>query len=315
MRSTIPLTLSISISILAACGEPATAPVADYDGPTEITLDDGSVMLAPAPPPKGQQLTSDRFTVPAGEERYFCYTFRSPADGPVAITAIEPIAQGLVHHEVVFQTIVDEPEGFFECPILVKASWRPIWAGGAGARGLTLPQGVAFKTPANTQYLVQYHLLNTSTKDITSRAAFNLSYADDPDVMTAAGLFAMGSFGLSIPAATNGYQLQVKCNSDKELKVFAAFPHQHELGKRVSFETGTTPESAAMAYEKNPWVFGDQPMDPVDFTIRPGDFMRTTCEWDNPNDTPVTYGESTRDEMCFMVLFYYPFEQLDGCLD
>lgn len=302
--------------LAAACGSEAQpGPVGDYQGPPEITGGEGQTLLEPAPPADGQQLTSERFTLEPGDEKYYCYTFRSPADGVRAITEIVPIATGVVHHEVIFQTLVDEPEGFFECPILQKATWQPIWAGGAGARGLKLPSGVAFKIQPDTQYMVQYHLLNTGASAVTSRAAFNLHYAADADSQDPAGLFAMGSFNFEIPANTEKYELSVKCQANKELKVFAAFPHLHQSGKRVTFETGAAEASAAMAYEINPWKFGDQPMDPVDFTIRNGDFMRATCEWSNPSDRPIGYGESSNDEMCFMILFYHPFDQLDGCLD
>lgn len=304
-----------SLPAFWACGsDPAPGPLG-YQGPTEITLPDGKQILDPPPPANGQQLTSERFTLAAGEEKYFCYTFRSPADGVRAITEITPIATGVVHHEVIFQTLVDEPEGFFECPILQKASWQPIWAGGAGARGLKLPTGVAFKLPANTQYMVQYHLLNTGASEVTSRAAFNLTYAEDPSTQDPAGLFALGSFNFEIPANNNKYELSVKCNSPKEMKVFAAFPHLHQFGTRVTFEMGASEAGATKAYEIAPWRFGDQPMDPVDFTVHPGDFMRATCEWNNDTPRPITYGESSNDEMCFMILFYHPFDNLDGCLD
>src|SRR5262245_42638387 len=182
--------VSICMVISTACGTKEDP--LDNGEPKTIVLPDGTEILDPPPPSNGQQLTSDRFTLKPGEEKYFCYTFRSPSDGVRAITKILPIASKTVHHEVVFQTISDEPEGFFECPILVKASWQPIWAGGAGARGLDLPEGVAFKIHPNTQYLVQYHLLNASGDTITTRSGINFSYGDDAESFEAAGLYALG---------------------------------------------------------------------------------------------------------------------------
>lgn len=274
-----------------------------------IDANTGPVVLDPPPPPGGQQLTSDQYTVPAGTEKYFCYTFHSPADGERAITKVEPIAGAngiVVHHTVVFKTTVPEPEGFSECPVLVKTSWQPIWAGGAGSPGLQLPDNVGFKIAPNTQYLVQYHLNNSTDADIVNRSAINFTYAPDSTAVMGAGLFALGSFNLDIPAMSTGYQQVISCNADRDMHLFAAFPHMHKLGTGITYETGATEATAQMVYSKTPWVFGNQPMDPIDLQVHQGDFLRATCTWDNPGPTDVMFGESTTNEMCFMVTFYYP---------
>jgi hypothetical protein len=69
------------------------------------------------------------------------------------------------------------------------------------------------------------------------------------------------------------------------------------------------------AYQRDPWVFGVQPIDQVTMTLNPGDFVGATCTYDNTTAAAVKYGESTKDEMCFFVLFYTPFDHLNGCLN
>jgi hypothetical protein len=39
------------------------------------------------------------------------------------------------------------------------------------------------------------------------------------------------------------------------------------------------------------------------------------CEWQNPTDTPVGYGESALQEMCFLWMYYYPARGTDVCID
>ena len=268
--------------------------------------------LQPLPPPGGQQLTTQPYTVNPGEEKYFCYTFHSPKDLQKAIVEVEPVYGSIIHHTALFQTITAEPEGFFECPVLVKTNWQPIWAGGRNTNGLKLPQGVGFVIDANTQYLLQLHLLNAGSKPVTERTAINLTYAD-PTGITPAGIFAIGSFSLDIPAGANNFQQTKGCQADREMHVFAAFPHMHKLGKKLEFMKGPSQQNLAMQYMKDPWVFGDQPMDPVDITIMPGEYLQNTCTWDNPTNADVKFGESSNDEMCFFVLFYYPFTSLGGC--
>lgn len=274
---------------------------------------DAAPMGLPPPPAGGQQLASDPYTLQGGQEKYYCYTFRSP-DREAAVTAVQALSGQLVHHVALFQTTTPEPEGFHECNVLIRTSWRPIWAGGTGRRDFRLPANVGFRVPPNTQYLIQYHLQNTRPTPVTERSGLNLTYAPDPAQVTPAGIYALGSFSLDIPARAQRFQQVIDCVADRELRVFAAFPHMHKLGTRVRFEAGPTRDALSPLYQIDPWPFGDQPLDPVDFTIRPGTHMRATCEWNNPLNRAIRFGESSDDEMCIFTLFYYPFESLAGCI-
>jgi hypothetical protein len=270
--------------------------------------------LQPLPPAGGQQLASMPYTVQPGQEKYFCYTFHSPKDAARSIIEVQPITGTIVHHAVLFQTLVPEREGFSECPVLIKQTWLPIWGGGRNTNGIKLPDGVAFNIDSDTQYLLQLHLLNAGSAPVTERSGINLTYAPVGATLTPAGIYAFGTFSVDIPAGAMGVQKVISCNANRDMHVFATFPHMHKLGKKLEFMHGTTQADATMQYAKDPWVFGDQPMDPVDFVVNPGDFTQATCTWDNPTNVDVKYGESTNDEMCFFLLFYYPYTQLGGCV-
>jgi hypothetical protein len=297
------LWLALAALGLASCGTSTESPCPDC--------------LTPLPPENGEQLTSDSYTLQPGEEKYFCYSYRSPADREVAIVEVEPIAGVVVHHVGLWTTVPgnEDPMGFYECPALVQLNWRPIWGAGAGSPGITLPEGVGFKVAPDTQYVVQYHLQNTGDAPVTERSAVNVLYAEDAATVTPAGIFAMGKFSLNIPAGAVDHQVIVECESPQEMHVFAAFPHMHKFGKRVEFEGGATEAEAALLYDVAEFDFLEQRMDPVDIVIQQGDFLRTTCHWDNPSAMDVGYGESSDDEMCFMSVFFYPFYELNGCVD
>lgn len=281
----------LAVAMLAAC-----------------TTDNGTTPLSPPPPPNGQQLATTAYTLQPGQEKYYCWTFRSPSEAE-AITKVEPISGKLVHHLVLFSTTQAEPDGFFECPQLVKLNWRPIWAEGTGGNPLAVPDGVGFEVPANTQYLVQFHLLNATDNPVTERSGLNLTYADDPASLMPAGLFALGSLSLDIPANQSDFTQTTSCNADKTIHAFAAFPHMHQLGTKLELDA-----NGQMAYKIDPWVFGNQPMDPVSFDITQGEPLSATCHWNNTTGHDVKFGESTNDEMCFMVLFAYPLSDADGCV-
>ena len=271
--------------------------------------------LQPPPPEGGQQLATSEYTLEAGQERFLCWTFESPADARHAITQIAPIAGDVVHHILLARTREREAQSHFECDQLIDFNWEPLWAGGAGANELNLPEGVGFMVDASTQYLIQLHLLNASDHAVTERTGLNLTYAPDAAALTAAGFYTLGSFQTVVPAHAMGFQQHIECAIDRDMNVFAVFPHMHQLGKKLEVESGTATGPMEMLYAKDPWVFGDQPMDPVDTFLTNGTRVRTTCTWDNGNDHDVGFGESTMNEMCFSLLFYYPFEGLTACLD
>ena len=54
--------------------------------------------------------------------------------------------------------------------------------------------------------------------------------------------------------------------------------------------------------------FNEQGTFPLTPTVKleMGDVVTTTCTYDNPGDTAVTFGENTGNEMCFNFAVYYP---------
>jgi hypothetical protein len=276
--------------------------------------DAGADQLDPPPPPGGQQLASLPYTLQPGEEKFFCYTFDSPPDEK-AITEVQAISGLVVHHVLLVTMTQKRPEAFYECDQLLDLTWRPVWAGGTGGNGLVLPTGAGFKIAGGSQYMIQYHLQNTTESPVTERSGINLRYAEDAAALEPAGFYALGSFSLTIPAAAVDFQQTVGCPAPVDMHVFAAFPHMHKSGKRLHIETGPSENALAPLYDIDPWVFGDQPMDPLDQFIAAGDFVRSTCHWDNDTGAQINFGESSDNEMCFAVLFYWPAPDQMGCIE
>ncbi len=51
-----------------------------------------------------------------------------------------------------------------------------------------------------------------------------------------------------------------------------------------------------------PFDFNNQTWYPAAFTLNPGDYITTTCEWTGP----ATFGTKTSDEMCYLFTVAYP---------
>lgn len=285
--------------LLVACGSEATD-----TGP-----------LDPPPPPGGQQLATDTFRLEPGAEHYMCYQFYSPEER-VGITRVEALAEPGVHHIGLFQAFGrNEPDAPHACDTLIKQTWMPIWASGTGSPFLQLPAGTAFIIEPGTQYVVQLHLQNATDAPMDIRTGINLTYDRAVDALQPAGMYAFGTFDLAIPPTTTDYQVPVEnCTTDRAMNVFAVFPHMHKRGTKLTMTRTAAGGQPEPFYAIDPWTFGDQPMDPLDATVAPTDRFDLRCHYDNPTTEPVTYGESSEQEMCFFVMFYYPYEGLGGCI-
>jgi len=287
--------------LLAACGTSDPGP--DVEGPLE-----------PAPPEGGQQLATSSWTVEPGQESYLCFQFYSPPE-EVAITRVETLTSAGIHHFALYQAFGrNEPDAPHECNTLIKQTWNPIYVSGTGAHELNLPAGTGFVIAPDTQYIIQLHIQNTGDEAITVRGGVNLTYEHATSTVTPAGIYAFGNYQIDLPPQSTGTEVPVSCTPGKQMNVFGAFPHMHKLGSKIELVRTPMGGTPSMFYKVDPWDFGNAPVDMVDETVTPTDTFDLTCTFDNPLDHRVGFGESSDDEMCFFVLFYYPYDHIDGCI-
>jgi hypothetical protein len=267
-------------------------------------------------PGTGYRMATPQITLTAGEEKYLCYTVTLQEAADIAVTKFASTPSPVVHHFEVFQTLAPESAGLFDCSAtLIKQTWLPLFGGGAAVGGLTLPAGSGFKLPKDAQLLLQLHLLNATTGPATAQVTVDMTYAPNAATVTPAGIYAVGSMAINLPAGASNVQIaSPHCTLGKQYNVFAVQPHMHTLGTRIAFSTGASEAAMQPVYQRDPWVFGVQPIDLFATTLNPGDYVGATCTYDNTTSQPVMYGESTKDEMCYFVLFYTPFDHLNGCI-
>ena len=270
--------------------------------------------LEPAPPEGGQQLATTTYRLQPGEEKYICYQFYSP-DAAVAITRVEEVSAPGIHHMFLFQAFGrNEPDAPHECNTLIKTTWNPIWVANTGEHSLQAPEGTGFVISPATQYIVQLHLQNSGDEPLDIRGGLNLTYERNVESVIPVGMYGIGSFSLEIPGGATNYQEKVGCTPQKKLNVFGVLPHMHKLGTKIELERTPVAGEKSMFYKVDPWLFGDQPLDMLGATISPGEQLDLTCTYTNPTNQAVKYGESSDQEMCFFLLFYYPYDRIDGCV-
>lgn len=268
------------------------------------------------PPAHGYQLKTPELPLDAGVEKYLCYTVKLGEKTDVAITQFQAQTGQAVHHYEVFQALAPEQDGVWDCTQQqIKMTWLPLFGGGVGAAGLQLPAGAGFKIPGDAQLLLQLHLVNAMPTPTTTQVIINMDYADNPATVTPAGVFAFGTMNIDLAPGATGVNLGSQCALPKQMNVFAIQPHMHKLGKKITFQLGQDAASLQVAYKRDPWIFGAQPIDPFPMALSQGEYAGVTCTFDNTTTKDVAYGETTSDEMCYLVLFYTPFDRLGGCIN
>jgi hypothetical protein len=68
-------------------------------------------------------------------------------------------------------------------------------------------------------------------------------------------------------------------------------------------------------FARDPFDFDDQHIEPIDLTLAAGDVTRVRCTFDNPMDEAVSYGESTHNEMCYLIGFAVDLPAQSACLE
>ena len=109
------------------------------------------------------------------------------------------------------------------------------------------------------------------------------------------------------------------------LRVFASMTHAHLRAKHVLTSVGTPdPETGLVPEGDGPSTSGwrvvvdakddagafshdRQKFEPAEFTIEPGDALRTECRYDTRGaSSSIPFGPATSQEMCMQVFLYYP---------
>jgi hypothetical protein len=284
---------------MASCGGSGSSAPPPPQGPQGL-----------APPTIGVQLASTAVTIDPGGERYACWSFKLPSTGPLSvISTVTGLPKAGVHHYAVFTNSAPLPDNptAYDC-LVMGPTWGLVTGGGVGTPGLTFPQGTAMTLQPGAHVVFQLHLLNPSQSPLTvAPSAINLVGSNETNLQQV-GLVVAGQLNLDVPAHMTNVQIQGACPAPFPMQnVFALFPHMHKLGTHISMsvtKAGTT--SPQMLLDRD-WDFGTQGVYPGTGSAAQGDMLNVQCTFTNSGSTDVHFGESTNDEMCLGVFYYYPY--------
>lgn len=239
-----------------------------------------------------------------------CYGWESPHVTKRHIVALAPAinAKRQLHHVTLLESDVAVSPVPGPCAPEAMTAWRPLYGWAPGTAALELPPQAGFPSRPGSHFVVQLHYANPRHEPLTDTSGFDLCSteqlrANDADIM------AFGTMQITVPARG---ALAVDCSvpvpaDGATTHLFAAFPHMHKLGRSISSVVRPGGEGAAVDLGTvTSWDLGNQSWMPIDYTLRPGDFVQSKCSWNNPTDHGVGYGPTADDEMCFSYVMYYP---------
>jgi hypothetical protein len=177
---------------------------------------------------------------------------------------------------------------------------------------------VGFQIAANQMVRIEFHTINTSTQPLMVTGSAYLDTVPLSTQVTVSDLAFWGTEKITIPANGSfdtGVHYQAALANTHS---FAVTTHQHHLGTemQVWYGTGPTDTSDRVADSKdwsNPPLVLLAPA--LDFPADGSKGFAYECHWVNPTSTPVSFGESFNDEMCFLWHYYYPSQGFQICID
>ena len=260
--------------------------------------------------------------VAGGEDKTVCINkLLDNADDILATRLIADLAPGS-HHMIVYRSsATTENLTPFDCrpfESLFLSNDTPLLLVNARHVDFSFPAGVGLKLAAHQMVRIEAHYVNASKSSIDGNGSFSiqgkkLSEAGDYQL---ADFSFWGTRKFSIPPkahATTGKKFQAGIAGTKG---FALTTHQHSLGSQVDVWASSSPTDVPATPLLTETNWAAPKLVPIDIAFDGTNGFTYECQWDNPTDSTVTFGESgLTNEMCFLLTYYYPSHGFDICFD
>ncbi len=293
---------------LAACGSSggAVGPDADPNAPDADPNAPDANPNAPDADPNDAgftQLITGTWTRPAGSEGYRCNRVTITED--IYITAFRTLDPIGSHHAVVSTS--DTPtgaDGEYDCDAgALEASM--LYASGVGTDDLAFPPGVAVRVKAGQQLHLNLHTFNASEGPISGTSGVLVKTVPASEVQQEAEVVFGGTSALYIPADNQMRTFNSSCDFTADATVMTLWPHMHQIGRHMKVVHRTGAGETTLLDE--PFDFNEQTNYPIAATlVKAGESLDTTCTYLNDTGAVVTFGDSSKSEMCFVGIYRYP---------
>ena len=301
--------------------------------PPDVGLD----IDAPLPPPHedcdyvfelrahGVGVANDEtpYSVPPLTDLYVNFTFNVPWTGSVHGLSFHPIVddERVLHHMLLYShpvggnllngTVVPGI-GAHPGESLV-AGWAP------GGTPSIMPDGVGMELPPGPtgRFILEVHYHNEAGYlDALDRSGFRVCATSRKREQTAA-VHLLGTELLAM-AGPGEFRFTGLCHpwlnlsgifNREPVTIVSSSPHLHQRGRHLTTKIHRRDGSTDILIDV-PFDWDNQIIHPTPATIYPGDWLETTCTYENEGGIAV-FGIRTEDEMCQNYVLAYPVGALD----
>lgn len=263
-----------------------------------------------------------KYLLPSGQEAVNCYALKTANPVDVFSVGYQFHMRPGSHHLIAQTVPGDLPDGPVSCGAVAVS---PGSLGGTQTQlvdSLVDPaaenQGLAIRIPANTQAVLNFHVINTTDAPILSEAWLNYLYADPSEVKGLRGaVFLVGGLGFRIEPGTK-QTYQYSCNPNKSGRVLWLAAHMHTHATRMTAwkvtagtrtkvleafnweDPGTVHFDSAHQNPKSDAVAKNTGADySGDLILEPTDEIQWECEVENTGTQVLTFrNEVLTGEMC-----------------
>jgi Copper type II ascorbate-dependent monooxygenase, C-terminal domain len=317
MRRFLRPTSIFLLVAVAACGTGGSSGD-DADAGTA----DASTTTPDGGPPAGfTKLIGRTWSLTAGQtDTYKCVRIKLTQD--IYISAFRADAPLGTHHTVVTVKSTLGPQdklGEYDCGASALDP-QMLFASGVGTDDMVFPDGVGFKIAAGQYVNLNLHLFDATDHALQGETAIYVKpLPAAPDAAHTAEMIFAGTTQINIMAMKDIEQTaEGGCTLSADAKLIALWPHMHQLATH-QLVTLTTGSDAPKILLDKPYAFSEQKNYPWTTPIdaKKGDKLWTKCTYVNTTVplSPVGFGDSSLDEMCFTGVYRYPAtgEHLFAC--
>ncbi len=292
----------------------------------------------PDPPAEGEgfQLYLGRIFLEPKEEREYIYKYELKNPEPIEINRIDTRMNDQSHHFLFFKfdenKHQDEDEGLEEVTTLSSITGEAIAitndtrmiGGWAYSSDIVLPEGTAYNWRANEVLKFNYHIKNYSETSIAPIELYVNVYTQAVGTAShemRSDFLLYNPLSLVIEPGENSYEWVRRnfdgANSNDDVHLWLLGAHTHQLGTDFDIYQrmgdGSYGEQIYegfynfdYSFDQGFYDYAEPPMRIFDelYTIRAGDGLIMTADYNNPGTQSVRFGLTTADEMFGLFIQY-----------
>lgn len=277
----------------------------------------------PAGEPEQDLFLEREFTgirvAPGTESTDLCAAWRLGNERPLYVNQVEMDAGPGWHHSNWFfvpEGTFSVDDGVWECAgdfdgVEAALAGGVLFAQSTQATAETqgFQPGAALEVPAGSVVVGQLHIINVTDAELDTELALALTALPEQEVETRLRPLALDFHQLAIPAQQRS-RFEASCDMEAayggpiDLAIHYVLPHYHRFGVGMEIEMmgGTRDGESIYGIESEIGEpLGRSMAPPLSMTGARG--IRFACEFDNPSDDVIRFGNDRDSEMCIMLAF------------